>query len=153
MPIEKTDINLKVMIPIDYYQKTSIVSLPEFVINLKISKDNNQDYHLNIKANPVMILQDAISLEEVNYDFTLNIDEKITNDNEMLQNFVKNKQNTLDIIGVLWENIVLEIPISYSTSKLENEYHEGWELIGENKKDEIDPRLASLLELYDNEKE
>ena len=151
--IKTMDEELEVDIPKDYYQNTSILKLPTFKISLKINKDNNQDYHLLITSKLKMILQDAITLKEVEYPFSLNIVEKITDDNENLQNFIKKQQNTLDIIGVLWENIVLEIPISYSTSNLENEYHDGWELVGSKPKDEIDPRLAPLLELYDKEKE
>ena len=151
--IKTMDEELEVDIPKDYYQNTSILKLPTFKISLKINKDNNQDYHLLIISKLKMILQDAITLKEVEYPFSLNIVEKITDDNENLQNFIKKQQNTLDIIGVLWENIVLEIPISYSTSNLENEYHDGWELVGSKPKDEIDPRLAPLLELYDKEKE
>ena len=151
--IKTMDEELEVDIPKDYYQNTSILKLPTFKISLKINKDNNQDYHLLIISKLKMILQDAITLKEVEYPFSLNIVEKITDDNENLQNFIKKQQNTLDIIGVLWENIVLEIPISYRKSKLENEYHDGWELVGESKKEQIDPRLAPLLELYNDEKE
>ena len=153
LAINEIELNEDVTIPKDYYSKTDIVSLPTFSIFLKISKDNNQDYHLLINTSIKMILKDAVTLEEIEYPFTLSIDEKINEDNEMLENFIEKKQNTLDIIGVLWENIVLEIPISYSTSNLENEYHDGWELVGESKKEQIDPRLAPLLELYNDEKE
>ena len=151
--IGKMDTDILVTIPKEYYLKTDILSLPSFIMHLKITKDNNQDYLLKIEANPKMILSDSLTLEEVEYPFTLNIEEKITDDNELLANFLEKKQNTLDIIGVLWENIVLEIPISYRKSKLENEYHDGWELVGESKKEQIDPRLAPLLELYNDEKE
>ncbi len=153
VPIKSMQENVLVNIPKVYYQNTDILDIPDFVIMLKIFKDNNQDYHLFLTSKAKMVLKDALTLDEVMYPFELNIEEKITDDNENLQNFIKKQQNTLDIIGVLWENIVLEIPISYSTSKLENEYHDGWELVGSKPKDEIDPRLAPLLELYDKEKE
>ena len=153
IPIKQMNEEISVTIPKNYYEKTDIINLPTFKIILEITKDNNQDYHLKINGKAKMILQDAITLDEVEYPISLNIAEKITDDNEILENFIKNRQNTLDIIGVLWENIVLEIPISYSTSSLENEYHEGWELVGSKPKEEIDPRLAPLLELYNKEKE
>ena len=70
---------------------------------------------------------------------------------EIAEYFEKDK-NTLDIMGILWENIVLEVPISISTS--ENTFQEGngWELV-EEKKESIDPRLAPLRKLLDSEKE
>ena len=82
--IKTMDEELEVDIPKDYYQNTSILKLPTFKISLKINKDNNQDYHLLITSKLKMILQDAITLKEVEYPFSLNIVEKITDDNENL---------------------------------------------------------------------
>ena len=60
----------------------------------------------------------------------------------------------LDISEILWENIVLEIPISITNvdSKNLRMQGEGWELKN-NKSNEIDPRLAKLTELYGEGKE
>ena len=52
-----------------------------------------------------MILTDAITLERVPYNFTIEIE-------EILENSLK----TLDLIEFLWHYIVLEIPIRYTTS-------------------------------------
>ena len=57
-------------------------------------------------------------------------------------------------MAILWENIVLEIPISYTVSdSLETKENDGWALVGENSEKEMDPRLAPLRELLDREKE
>ena len=57
-------------------------------------------------------------------------------------------------MDILWQNIVLEVPISYSTKNFADvkSSGEGWELVDENEK-KIDPRLAPLLELLDKERE
>ena len=55
-------------------------------------------------------------------------------------------------MGILWENIVLEVPISISMSENTTMEGNGWELV-EEKKESIDPRLAPLRKLLDSEKE
>ena len=69
--------------------------------------------------------------------------------------FLTNSQNTLDILAVLWENIVLEIPISYTICdelELPSE-RVGWDMAHEESKEQIDPRMAPLLDLLKKEKE
>ena len=66
---------------------------------------------------------------------------------------MENSQNTLDILSILWENIVLEIPISYTESDELNLKEEGYQVNGNESGENVDPRLAPLLELLDKEKE
>ena len=63
-----------------------------------------------------------------------------------------NEQNMLDIMELLWQNIVLEVPISITKEKDAHLSGEGWEL-NNNKEDNIDPRLAELSKLLDEGKE
>ena len=57
-------------------------------------------------------------------------------------------------MAILWENIVLEVPISLTKTHDANLSGEGWQL-GENKnnEDNIDPRLAKLAQILDERKE
>ena len=82
--IQEIKEQMDVTIPQSYYQNTDIVSLPTFTISLEILKDNNQDYFLLINSDAKMGLKDALTLDVVDYPFSLNIEEKITDDNEML---------------------------------------------------------------------
>ncbi len=141
----------EVTIPESLYKDTGVVNIPPFLLMINIY-EKNQDYYLQLEAQVELTLQDAITLEPIGYDFPIQIEEKISSDSEILGKFLQNNQNSLDIIAILWENIVLEIPISYTKASVQNEYHDGWELI-EEKKDEIDIRLAPLLEIFDEEKE
>ena len=90
-----------------------------------------------------------MDLEEVNYPINLEISEILSeNDDEKDQNQIK----TLDIMDILWQNIVLEVPISVrkNPEKKYNLEGEGWELVNEERK-KLDPRLAPLLELLEKE--
>ncbi len=153
VPILKQDKDILVTIPKSYYEKTSIIDLPPFKVHLIINQNYNQDYILDLESQGYMILQDSISLEPVKYPFQIKISEKIDLESETIGNFIANFQNTLDIIGVLWENIVLEIPISFTTCELQEEIHDNWKIIGPGKENPIDPRLVPLMEIIDKEKE
>lgn len=96
-----------------------------------------------------MVLLDAMDLEPVNYPFNIEISEVLS---DLSDEYDKNEVKTLDIMDVLWQNIVLEVPISFRKDP-DKEYSlkgDGWELVNENEK-KIDPRMAPLLELLDKE--
>lgn len=89
---------------------------------------NNSDasIHLIGILSGVMILEDAISLDDVDYEFSTEIDEN-------LDEILENNQNTIDILEVLWQNIVLEIPLKYTVVKDLSKYQgDGWKVISED---------------------
>ena len=105
-----------------------------------------------LKANlsGTMILLDAIDSSEIEYPFNIEIEENLTDNDEY--NFEKT-QNTLDIMNILWQNIVLEVPMRVVKKENENAslQGEGWELISDDTK-KVDPRLSPLMDLL-NRKE
>ena len=100
---------------------------------------------INGVINGVMVLEDAISLEDVDLPINIEFEQIVDKTDE-------NKQNLLDIRDVLWQNIVLEVPIRITKSKSTSQKGEGWELKDENEK-KIDSRMAPLMSLLDEEKE
>ena len=57
--------------------------------------------------------------------FLIDIDEK-------LDEFIENNENSLDIIEILWQNIVLEVPLIYTEVKDYSKYRgDGWKLVSE----------------------
>ena len=73
-----------------------------------------------------MVIEDAISLEDVDYAFSCEILENI-------DEFLENNQNTIDILEVLWQNIVLEIPLKYTEVDDLSKYQgDGWKVISED---------------------
>lgn len=134
------------------YQNTDIRDLKNLVVKGEINRDINQDYFLTLELTGTMILPDARSLEDVELPIRISIEEKITETNENIGEYFEKSKNTLDIMGILWENIVLEVPISISKNENTTIEGDGWELL-EEKKESIDPRLAPLRKLLDSEKE
>ena len=151
--IHETKQDITVELQKEMYTSAGILDIPCFIVSLGIKKDLNQDYYLSLKGDISLWLSDARTLKEVSYPISLDFEEKITEESEICGRFLENSQNTLDILGILWENIVLEIPISYTESDELNIVGDGYQVNGNESEKSMDPRLAPLLELLDKEKE
>ena len=99
---------------------------PQFKEMLELIEAGTDDIdYVDLDVSGVMILQDSISLEDIEYPFSL----KIEGD---LKEFITNLENSLDIIELLWENIVLEIPLKYTKVEDLSKFHgDGWKLVSE----------------------
>ena len=155
VPIRKIEYASVVQIPKSYYEKMAIIDIRDVNVKFSITSDANQDDILKLSCQGTFILQDARDLKEVSYPFQFELNEKITEDSEICGRFLENSQNTLDIMAILWENIVLENPISYTESaNIENpEADAGWRVVGEEDEENIDPRLAPLRKLLQEKEE
>ncbi len=154
IPESGLNIDEEVTLKKEFYEKTEIEEIRNLHVSGRIHYDYEGYLNLNLDVQGIFILADALTLEPIEYSFTSKIDGKIENIEEYCGNFYEKSKNSLDISEILWENIVLEIPISITNHKSEDLLLKGngWELVNENK-EEIDPRLAKLKELLDEGKE
>ncbi len=102
---------------------------------------------LDVTFSGTMYLEDSISLEPIPHDFTINIEENMEEIKENYQESIKMNKNTLDLKSILWQNIVLEVPISLTLVTDANIKGNGWELQSNGLKEDIDPRLKKLEDL------
>ena len=100
-----------------------------------------------------MILKDSVTLEPIQYPFNIKIVEEYSLNDEYFKEYYENDQNILDIMRVLWENIVLEVPMHLTNTKDAKLEGDGWSLGSNKNNEQIDPRLAKLTELLDERKE
>lgn len=151
---EFIEINSLVTIPYEFYKDTEIISISEVEVVGRISFSDYDNILIDLNVNGIMILSDSVTLEDIEYPFNIEIEENIDKNSEEIREYYQKSKNTLDITTVLWENIVLEVPIRVTNGYNKNISlkGEGWELVDENKK-EIDPRLAPLQELLDKREE
>ena len=125
----KMNIDSDFVIDEDYYKNTDIRKLEDLHVSGEVSVDYDDYINLNVKITGRMILPCAITLNDVPYDFTSEIEENIGKFEEIY----KNNKNLLEISPILWENIVLEIPIRVVSKDIKpsNTSGDGWELISE----------------------
>ena len=124
--LKKWDVNDRIIIPQEYYEKTDVKDISEVLIlgSVMVDYENNIELDLLLKGD--FIIPCSISLEEVNVPFEIKVEDKIE-ENELKDDFY------LDLLDVLWENIVLEIPLKVvkEGAKMENIQGEGWEILTE----------------------
>ena len=136
---DKIEIDSNITFPEEYYQNTSILSLDDIHVKGYVSQNEVDEIVVRFKVSGVMYLPDSVTLDKIPYNLDFDIDEVL--------NEVQNNQNTLDIMELLWQNIVLEVPIRYTKSDADNLKGDNWQVINEDEvKEEIDPRLQKLTE-------
>ncbi len=122
---EKISLDGIYSIPKEKYEKTEIIDLSEVKLEDSFIIRKEEDYTIQIHANGKMKIKDSITLDEVWYEYNVEIDDKI-------DEFVENNENYLDIIEILWQNIVLEVPLRYTEVKDYSKYRgDGWKLVSE----------------------
>ncbi len=125
----KIEIDSDFNIDESFYSDTDIRKLENLHVSGIVSVDYDDYVNFELKITGRMILPCAITLVDVPYDFDTNIEENIGKFEEIY----KNNKNTLEISEILWENIVLEIPIRVVSKDIKpsNTSGDGWELISE----------------------
>ena len=142
------------VIDVDVYQNVGILDLKNLHVTGDISLNSVSMLAVNLIITGIMVIPDSVTNEPVEYPFTSKIEEEYDINDENFLEYYQKEQNILDIMKILWENIVLEVPMRFTVTKDAHLSGDGWSL-GEdkNKDDQIDPRLAKLAELLDNGKE
>lgn len=142
------------VIDADTYKEVGILDLKNLHVTGDISLNSVSMLAVNLAVTGIMVIPDSVTTEPVDYPFTSKIEEEYDINDEFFLEYYQKEQNILDIMKILWENIVLEVPMRFTLAKDAHLSGDGWSL-GEdkNKDDQIDPRLAKLAELLDNGKE
>ena len=140
------NIDNDVTIPNELIKESTIRRLNNIHFKGCIKKLIDDTYQLEGTISGIMILPDDITLEDYEYNFTSEIEEKI-------EETSINSQKTLDIIGILWQNILVEIPLKAVNEKNKDLTLEGdgWRLIKEDEVKSSNNPLSSLEELFRKE--
>ena len=142
--IDRIELDGKYEIPEEYYKDSDVLRLDPVSVKGSIVRETDDIDYIDVLVNGIMYLQDSISLEEEKYPFSLKIEGN-------LEEFATNLENTLDISSILWENIVLEVPLKFTKVEDLSKFHgDGWKLVSE---DEIASRNNPFKELLKNEEE
>ena len=142
----KYEIKEKCVFDREDIEKAGLIDLKDVCVNGKIFKNSLDEFYINIMVEGVMVIPCAVSLKPVEHSFTAEIDENLS---ELIEKSIKkseNKQKTIDILPIIWENILMEIPIRVVSNDLSDikTKGDGWELITEEKGN---PSLAKLKDL------
>ncbi len=143
------DITNTYTIPKEYFENTDIISLNDIKVEGKIVRREDEDGELEdyieCQINGEMKIPDSISLEEINYPFSIEYD-------DIIDENCKKGENILDIFQFLWENIVLEVPLQFTKVEDLSKFHgDGWRLIDEEELNKSNNPFSDLLKEFDKE--
>ena len=144
--VDKVDITNIYTIPEDYFGTTGVKKLEDIKVDgyvyLSPSEDDIEEEvdSINCKIEGNMIIEDSISLEPVQYPFSINYD-------DIIEENCKKNENTLDIFSFLWKNIVLEVPLQFTKVEDFSKFRgDGWKLVSENELTENNNPFSELLD-------
>lgn len=124
--LKKLDIDEEINFDNIDYKKMNITKINSMHVSgyAKVNYEDNIEFELDVNGSITMPC--AITLEDVIVPINVHISE------EILENTL-NDDFFLDLLNILWENIVLEIPIRVTKegAKLESQKGVGWEIISE----------------------
>ena len=113
---------------------TSIRKLNNTYFKGKITRISDDTFSIVGILSGTMVLPDDITLEDVDYNYEIQIDENFGESTENSENNIEIVQNTIDILPFLWQNIIVEIPLKVVNDENKNKTFEGngWRLISED---------------------
>ena len=121
--LETININKELKIPEEKYKPYDIKHISYLNVKGVIFINSNENIEINVNIKGTLILPCAVSLEDVNYNLDININEEITDSNNKNQIY-------LELFDILWQNIVLEVPLKITKKNInKNDFKgKGWEL-------------------------
>lgn len=126
-----------------YLKNAGIKGLEGLEFEGIISRTISKEIELTGKISGTMILKDAFTLEDVQVNLNIDVDETLEDED---------KKN-LDIKDILWQYIVLEVPISISKkNEPVDKVGDNWRFL-EKEEENINLELASLQNLLDDRRE
>ena len=131
----------------EHLENTDILELKDVQAEWELTKDSMDDINIYLKVSGKMYLPCALTLESVEHKFEFTIDDKLENVLEEVKND-KKIENTIDILPIIWENILMEIPMRVVSPNAKPEIlkGDGWQFVTEQKGN-VNPELEKLKDL------
>jgi len=129
---------------------TDVIAPLDIHVNGFIKRDILDGFELNARVIGTMNLPCSVTLKPVSIPFEINIDGNLEELLEEIEEIPKKSENSIDILPIIWENILMEIPMKVTSPdavavKTEGE---GWKFVTETKEEnEINPAFAKLKDL------
>lgn len=123
----KLDIDSDIIFTEDYFKNTDIRAINDAHVVGTLSISYEDELMADLEVSGEFILPCAVTLEDVSYSFTTKIEENLGK----FEDFYNKNKNSLDILPVLWENVVSEVPIRVVKDGVDitNLSGNGWEVV------------------------
>ena len=127
---------------------TDVSVLDDVHVEGEITLNAIDEIYLSLEVSGVMIIPCAITLKPVEYPFNIVIEGDLSEIHEESQENVEKYLNSIDILPIIWENILMEIPMrvvsdDIDTTKLSGD---GWKFVTDEE-DKVNSELSKLGDL------
>ena len=118
----------------ELYKDTDIRELSPLDVSINIQRITDSAYNMDLYIKGEMTLPCSVTLKDVKHPFEVQTEVKVSNIDENDEECVKIIQNNIDIIPIIWQNIVLEIPLRVVSEDISDSpvSGDGWKLIRED---------------------
>ena len=147
--VSEIDITNTYNIPKEYIYDESVIEANDIKVNgriiiKEIDENDYLDDYLECTIKGQIKVEVSISLEPIDLDIDIEY-------NDFIEEIYKKDENTLDILRLLWENIVLEVPLQFTRVEDLSKFHgDGWKLISEEELKHSNNPFSDLLKDFEN---
>lgn len=127
---------------------SGVSKLDDVLIEGEIRLNSLKEIYLSLEVSGVMIMPCAITLKPVEYPFDIVIEGDLEEIHEESTENTKKCLNSLDILPIIWENILMEIPMRVVSPDAEGitMSGDGWKFTNEEEV-HINSELSKLTDL------
>lgn len=137
------DIDVEFKVSDEIIKEAGLLYLKDVHVSGSIIK-HTFDYKISFQVSGVYGLPCSITLEPVEVPFIIEVDKYLDEIQEEIDKNLKINENTLDIFPIIWENVLVEIPMKVTSPNATLD--KNWEY-KPNEDMEENPELAKLREL------
>ena len=132
-------------------QVTDVSELNNMHVEGEISLNALDDIYLSLQVTGTMIIPCAITLKPVEVPFDIIIEGDLSDFIEEKPENLKNNINSIDILPIIWENILMEIPtrVVSPDADISNLHGDGWRVITDEE-ESVNSELSKLKELLED---
>lgn len=109
------------------YFDDKIRGTKDLLVEGTIIDNDTSEYEINLHIKGTLILASSVNNKDVYQDIDVEYSDFIEN---LVENY-KNGSNSLDILPIIWENILLEVPIRVANEDddFDVDHGNGWEIV------------------------
>jgi uncharacterized protein len=143
------EVNESINVSKDILDKAGILELKDTAVNGYIHSDELENYYLDLLVTGTMVLPCSVTLQPFDYAFESKIDGDYLEIMSEIESFGEKVKNCIDIFPIIWENILMEIPIKVTCPdatdlKLSGD---GWKLVTEGEEENNASAFDKLKDL------
>lgn len=142
--VKEIIIDNKIKLDKQIYSNTDIRNIDDIYLKGNIVYHGDESFELKLNIKTILVLPCSITLDNINYPIDININEDLGEEEN-----TKIINNSIDLIPIIWQNIMLEVPLKVVSENVDRSKFkgDGWRLITDEKElKEKDTRLEKLKE-------